>query len=85
MTGALGDGASGLSALRLRGGVTIVQDPHDAAHREMPVSAINRSRPDYVVPLIVMPALLEKLVHQPAGATIQVPGRLRFEVERAKG
>ena len=85
LTGTLDDGAVGLSALGQCGGVTIVQDPRDATHPEMPISAINRFQPDYVVPLTAMPALLENLVNQPAVATMAASRRLRLEVELAKG
>jgi two-component system, chemotaxis family, protein-glutamate methylesterase/glutaminase len=84
LTGSLGDGASGLWALSRCGGITVVQDPHDAAFSEMPMTALNRARPDHVVPLAQMPALLDSLVHQPAGEALPVPERIRFEVEVAR-
>jgi two-component system chemotaxis response regulator CheB len=49
LTGTLGDGASGLSAPNLCGGMTVVQDPRDAAFPDMPLTALNRTRPDHVV------------------------------------
>jgi two-component system chemotaxis response regulator CheB len=85
LTGTLGDGAFGLWELSLCGGVTVVQDPRDAAHPQMPISAMNRLRPDHVVPLKAMPALLESLVHQPAVEAMPVPDRIKFEVEVARG
>jgi two-component system chemotaxis response regulator CheB len=84
LTGTLGDGASGLWALNRCGGLTIVQDPSDAAFPEMPQNALDRVTPDHVVPLSSMPALLERLVHQPGGEPAPVPGRLRCEVEIAR-
>lgn len=85
LTGMLGDGASGLWALAESGGTTIVQDPVDAAFPEMPQSALNRSRPHHVVELSRIPALLDKLVRQPAGETRPVPDYTRLEVEVARG
>src|SRR5262245_46053721 len=70
LTGTLYDGASGLQAIKQCGGITVVQDPSDAAYPEMPATALNRSTPDHVVSLVSMPALLEKLVRQPAGAPV---------------
>jgi two-component system, chemotaxis family, protein-glutamate methylesterase/glutaminase len=85
LTGTLGDGAAGLSALKQCGGITVVQDPSDAAYAEMPTTALIRSRPDHVVSLAGMPALFEKLVRQPAGQAVPVPDNLEYEVNVASG
>ncbi|PWT88068.1 MAG: chemotaxis protein CheB [Proteobacteria bacterium] len=85
LTGALGDGAAGLSALKQCGGVTVVQDPSDAAFPEMPTTALARSRADHVVGLAGMPALFEKLARQPAGQAVSVPRSLEYEVNIASG
>lgn len=84
LTGTLGDGASGLWAVRACGGLTVVQDPDDAAFSEMPLTALNRASPDHVVNLSDMPALLEKLVREPAGQKVLASRTLRYEVEIAK-
>jgi two-component system chemotaxis response regulator CheB len=84
LTGTLGDGASGLWALKQCGGVTVVQDPSDAAYPEMPATALSRCEPDHLVGLATMPALLERLVRQPAGRPAAVPSGLAYEVEVAK-
>src|SRR5262245_3310918 len=84
LTGTLGDGASGLWALRQCGGLTVVQDPKDAAFPEMPLTAMNRAKPDHVVGLRDMPALLESLVHGPAGDPVPVPPDTRYEVGIAR-
>lgn len=85
LTGTLGDGASGLWAVNQCGGMTVVQDPRHAAFREMPQAALALSAPDHVVDLDRMPALLESLVHQPAGERRRPPPGIAFEVEIAKG
>src|ERR1043166_9608598 len=84
LTGTLGDGASGLWALRQAGGTTVVQDPKDAAFAEMPMTALNRVKPDHIVTLGEMPALLERLVHEPGGAPRPLPRSVKFEVEVAR-
>ena len=84
LTGTLGDGASGLWALRTCGGLAVVQDPHDAAFPEMPLTALNRASPDHVVSLSEMPALLVELVREPAGHQVSASPTLRYEVEIAK-
>lgn len=85
LTGTQGDGAAGLSALKASGGITVVQDPGDAAFSEMPTLALARSHPDHIVGLAGMPALLEKLVRQPAGAPVPVADNLEYEVNIASG
>jgi two-component system chemotaxis response regulator CheB len=85
LTGTLGDGASGLWAVNQCGGMTVVQDPYDAAFPDMPRTALDLVRPDHVVSLERMPALLESLVRQPAAAPREPPPGMRFEVEIARG
>jgi two-component system, chemotaxis family, protein-glutamate methylesterase/glutaminase len=84
LTGTLGDGASGLWTLGHLGGLTVVQDPRDAAFPEMPLTALNRAQPDHVVPLADLPRLLESVVHQPAGERQRVPETVKYEVEIAR-
>jgi two-component system, chemotaxis family, protein-glutamate methylesterase/glutaminase len=84
LTGTLGDGASGLHALKQGGAITVVQDPRDARFAEMPANAIARSNPQHVVTLAALPELLNKLVHEPAGAPTPVPDSIKYEVEVAK-
>jgi len=85
LTGTLGDGASGLLAVNQCGGMTVVQDPSDAAYGEMPQTALERATPDHVVDLERMPALLSSLVQQPAGEPCAPPAGIGFEVDIAKG
>ena len=84
LTGTLGDGASGLCAIRQGDGIAVVQDPKDAAFSEMPLTALNRAKPDHVVSLDKMPALLERLVRQPAGEARPLPRSIGYEVEMAR-
>jgi len=84
LTGALGDGASGLWAIEQAGGITVVQDPKDAAYAEMPRTALNRTKPDHVVSLKDIPELLASLTHQPAGEAKALPASIKFEVEIAR-
>ncbi|WP_309248516.1 chemotaxis protein CheB [Streptomyces sp. MNP-20] len=58
LTGADGDGAQGVRAVRAHGGTVIVQDPETAAFHGMPKAAIRTGQVDYVLPLAgIAPAL----------------------------
>jgi two-component system chemotaxis response regulator CheB len=61
LTGANRDGAVGLAAIKSRGGLTVVENPESAACREMPAAAIERTQPDWIIPLHEMAPLLCKL------------------------
>jgi two-component system chemotaxis response regulator CheB len=61
LTGANHDGADGMAYVRARGGFTVVQDPADAQVPTMPVSAINRCKPNLILPLARIHALLPML------------------------
>jgi two-component system chemotaxis response regulator CheB len=84
LTGTLGDGASGLEALRQCGGITVVQDPADAAYPQMPQNALRALTPDHVVGLHDIPALLARLAREPAGAPRPVPPGIVIETEIAR-
>jgi two-component system chemotaxis response regulator CheB len=84
LTGTLGDGASGLQALQQYGGITVVQDPKDAAYADMPANALRVLRPDHVASLDEMPALLAGLTRTPAGPAVPVPHSIAYEVEVAR-
>jgi two-component system, chemotaxis family, protein-glutamate methylesterase/glutaminase len=85
LTGTLGDGASGLWAVKQCGGITAVQDPRGAAFPEMPQAALELVSPDHVVNLEHLPALLNRLVREPAGEPGAKPPGIALEVEIAKG
>jgi two-component system, chemotaxis family, protein-glutamate methylesterase/glutaminase len=85
LTGTLGDGASGLQALQQCGGTAVVQDPADAAYSEMPENALRVLRPDHVVGLNAMPALLRRVAGEPAGDPMPVPAAIKLEADIALG
>jgi two-component system chemotaxis response regulator CheB len=61
LTGANQDGADGMARIRTSGGLTIVQDPHEAQAPAMPTHAIRRAHPHLVLPLARIAALLPML------------------------
>ncbi|HKT48540.1 MAG TPA: chemotaxis protein CheB [Candidatus Acidoferrales bacterium] len=62
LTGTLDDGTLGLWEIKRRGGVAVVQDPKDAQHDQMPISAIQNVEIDFRVPLNEISPLLVSLV-----------------------
>jgi two-component system chemotaxis response regulator CheB len=64
LTGLLDDGASGLYAIKERGGLVVVQDPIDAEAPNMPINAMRAVQVDHVAPIAEMGELLTNLVNQ---------------------
>ncbi|CAI8785532.1 MULTISPECIES: chemotaxis protein CheB [Pseudomonas] len=61
LTGANQDGARGLSQVKQRGGLTIVQDPDDAQVATMPQAALDTLQPDHILPIHGIGRLLVEL------------------------
>ena len=66
LSGALDDGTAGLWAIKMRGGTALVQDPADAVHRSMPLSALENVAVDHKLPAREIGALLGRLVREQA-------------------
>jgi two-component system chemotaxis response regulator CheB len=64
----LGDGTSGLHAIKSAGGIAIVQDPADAIYPSMPLSAALQVSVDASLPLEKIPDQLTKLIRQPVNS-----------------
>jgi two-component system chemotaxis response regulator CheB len=62
LTGANDDGAYGIERIKRRGGVTIAQEPTNAARPEMPAAAIATGAVDYVLTLEEIGPKLGELV-----------------------
>ena len=62
LSGADSDGAIGIKHIKEQGGVTIVQDPTEAAYDSMPRSAIATGMVDWVLPVAEMPSRLMKFI-----------------------
>jgi two-component system, chemotaxis family, protein-glutamate methylesterase/glutaminase len=61
LSGGNEDGSAGLQAVHKAGGVTVVQQPDNAKVPVMVVSALQRGRVDFVLPLDEIAALLRRL------------------------
>ncbi|MEB3214700.1 MAG: chemotaxis protein CheB [Nostocales cyanobacterium 94392] len=82
LTGVLDDGTAGLQAVKMRGGVAIVQDPEDATYQGMPRSAIeNVNDIDYIQPLSEIPAVLVELVNTPIETSSDNPVSHEMQIE----
>ncbi len=66
LTGARHDGTGGVIAIKAVGGAAIVQDPEEALHPAMPLSAIAHLTPDAVLPIGEMAAWIVEHVPGPA-------------------
>jgi two-component system chemotaxis response regulator CheB len=85
LTGMLNDGASGLLAVKQCGGVTVVQDPLDAAAPDMPRAALKAVEADHVVNLDAIAPLLASLAREEAPLGRAASAETRLEVEIAMG
>ena len=71
LTGANDDGAAGISRIKERGGMAIIQDPLTAERREMPDAAIAATVADAILPLDDIGTLLGEL----GGRRVLAPNR----------
>jgi two-component system chemotaxis response regulator CheB len=60
LSGTMDDGAAGLRAVGAAGGLTLVQDPEEAAFPGMPSAAIERASPRFIGPVAT---LAERICH----------------------
>jgi two-component system chemotaxis response regulator CheB len=86
LTGNLDDGTAGLWAIKSCGGTTIVQEPEQAAHPQMPLNALMHNRVDHRLKLKDIATLLDRLAREPIGhrPVPAPPTTLRDEIEFAK-
>jgi len=60
LSGADGDGATGIKRIKERGGLTVAQDPQEAEHASMPRASIATGMVDWVLPVAeIAPRLLK--------------------------
>jgi two-component system chemotaxis response regulator CheB len=85
LTGYLDDGASGLYAIKERGGMAVVQSPSDAEIPDMPSNALQLVKVDEIVPLHEMARLLTCLVsesiNETGGSAVSEDEMKRMDIE----
>jgi two-component system chemotaxis response regulator CheB len=82
LSGYLDDGTAGLWAIKSCGGITVVQDPDDALHPDMPANALMHNRIDHRLGIEQIGPLLAELAVLPAPAppTVPPPEHIGLEV-----
>jgi two-component system chemotaxis response regulator CheB len=85
LSGSLDDGTAGLSAVKSRGGVTVVQSPDEALYGSMPRNAILNVEVDHVLPVASIATVLDKLAHDSSRGEVAVskPEDMEKEAEIA--
>ena len=85
LSGSLDDGTAGLMAVKMRGGVAVVQNPNEAMFSGMPSSAVENVAVDYIMPLSGIASLLIELVNQPVTTKKQpMPDEMEIEADIAE-
>lgn len=84
LSGNLDDGADGLRAIKRCGGITVIQDPDDAAYPSMPRSAAKRVAVDHVAPAAGLGGLIARLATEEAGLAREPPQDIVREAKIAE-
>jgi two-component system chemotaxis response regulator CheB len=84
LTGYLDDGTAGMKVIQRCSGICIVQDPEDAQYPDMPQSAINQIKADYIVPISEMGGLLYKLLLENPAKDNPIPEDILIEATIAE-
>jgi two-component system, chemotaxis family, protein-glutamate methylesterase/glutaminase len=81
LTGARDDGTVGMRAIKLRGGIAIVQDPIEATFPSMPMSVMQEITVDYSVSLREIGPLLDRLSRETIDEEGDFPLAEEVEIE----
>jgi len=83
LSGMLDDGTSGLWSIKRMGGLSIVQEPREAAFPGMPTSVLESVKVDHSAAAGQIPTLLVKLSAQTASRARRIPAKelKRLEIE----
>lgn len=81
LTGLLDDGTAGMSAIKRCGGISIVQDPNEADHPDMPLSVLESVEVDYSESLSKMGILLSEIINTTEPREVEVPKDIMLETQ----
>jgi two-component system chemotaxis response regulator CheB len=81
LSGLLNDGTSGLWSIKRLGGVTIIQDPEDAAYPQMPQNVLEYVEVDYTMPVAQIGELIVELSEEAAPKTKKISATERKLLE----
>ncbi len=73
LSGSLDDGTAGVVAIKIRGGIAVVQDPGEAFCADMPRNAMRYVEVDHVAPALEIGKLLNRLVLEPVDPEAAAP------------
>jgi two-component system chemotaxis response regulator CheB len=75
----LDDGTAGMAAVKRSGGITIVQDPNEADHPDMPLSVLENVEVDYSEKLSNMGTLLSEIISTVNPVPTEAPEDIKLE------
>ena len=81
LTGLLDDGTAGMAAIKRAGGISIVQDPNEADHPDMPLSVLDNVAVDFTESLSKMGTLLAKIIKNTEPQPVEVPQDIIIETQ----
>lgn len=87
LTGALDDGTAGMRAVKMSGGVTVVQEPGEALYQGMPLNVIKSMTVNYRLPLAEIAPVLAQLASAVAAIKEEeytVPDNVKTETRIAE-
>src|SRR5215217_5355985 len=79
LTGLLDDGTAGMATIKRAGGITIVQDPTEADHPDMPMSVLDNMKVDFTESLSHMGVLLTEIITTTEPKEVAVPEDIQIE------
>jgi two-component system, chemotaxis family, protein-glutamate methylesterase/glutaminase len=81
LTGLLDDGTAGMAAIKRCGGISIVQDPNEADHPDMPLSVLESVEVDHSESLSKMGVLLSEIIKTTEPREVEVPYDVMLETQ----
>jgi two-component system, chemotaxis family, protein-glutamate methylesterase/glutaminase len=84
LSGLMDDGVAGMAAIKMCGGVCVVQDPSEAQYPALPLETISKVKVDHVVRTASMNELILKAANASKKKKASIPAELKEEVTIAQ-